>query len=190
LTAPSLKPMANRSRPFLRLLLVSWLSALASLVAHAEPALPLHTDGAQIEDSVGRVIVLRGVNHHGFLDVPDGAWDAPGQALYSGMGHWDPLVVKATLDEYRKLGFNVVRFHTVVDWWKQNPQTFTDPWRSVRYPEAYRQMVKDAIQWAGERGLYVIFDFFAMKNTGGKQSGQESLPWPPYNRYPEVVANA
>jgi len=50
-------------------------------------------------------------------------------------------------------------------------------------------MMKDTVQWAAERGLYVIFDFFAMKNTDGKQSGQEAIPWPPYNRYPDVVAN-
>jgi aryl-phospho-beta-D-glucosidase BglC (GH1 family) len=50
-------------------------------------------------------------------------------------------------------------------------------------------MMKNVIQWAGERGLYVIFDYFAMKNTEGKQSGQETLPWPPYNRHPEVVGS-
>ena len=152
-------------------------------------ALPLHVEGASIKDAAGKTVLLRGINHAGFVDVPDGGWDAPGKPLFSGMGHWEPAVVKQTLDDYRKLGFNVVRLHTIVDWWKTNPQTYHDPWRSVQYPEPYRQMMKDTIQWAGERGLYVIFDFFAMKNVNGKQSGQESLPWPPYNRYPEVVAS-
>jgi hypothetical protein len=28
-----------------------------------------------------------------------------------------------------------------------------------------------------------------MKNIQGKKSGQETLPWPPYNRYPDVVGS-
>jgi aryl-phospho-beta-D-glucosidase BglC (GH1 family) len=172
------------------LCLTAALAAPAAPVAEFFSAPALHVDGASLKDAAGKTIILRGVNHHGFVDVPDGAWDAPGQPLYSGMGHWDPRVVKGTLDEYRKHGFNVVRFHTIVEWWKHNPRTYKDQWRSVAYPEPYRQMIKDTIQWAGERGLYVIFDFFAMRNIEGKQSGQESLPWPPYNRHPDVVASS
>ncbi len=148
---------------------------------------PLHVEGRHLKDPDGRVVVLRGVNHHGFLDVPDGAWDAPGEALYSGMGRWDPEVVQRTLDDYREYGFNVVRLHTVVDWWKTNPRTYRDPYRRVTYAKAYRGMVEDVVRWAGERGLYVIFDFFALRNVEGVQSGQESLPWPPWGRDPQVI---
>ena len=149
----------------------------------------LHVEGAQIKDHEGKTVLLRGINYAGFVDVPDGGWDAPGKPLFSGMGHWDPAVVKSTLEEFHRLGFNVLRLHTIVDWWKQNPRSYKDPWRAVTYSEPYRQMLEDTIQWAGERGLYVIVDFFAMKNTDGKQSGQESIPWPPYNRYPDVVGS-
>ncbi len=151
------------------------------------PAPLLHVDGPFLKDPSGKKIILRGINHHGFLDVPDGAWDSPGAPLYSGMGHWDPDVVKKTLEQYHQLGFNVVRFHTIVDWWKNNPKTYQDSYRNVTYPETYRQMMEDTVKWAGERGLYVIFDFFALKNVGGQQSGQESLPWPPGGRFPDVV---
>jgi hypothetical protein len=161
--------------------------AIADLAAI--PAVPLHVEGVQLKDSSGKVVVPRGVNQPGFVDVPDGAWDAPGQPLYSGMGHWNPELVKATLAEYRRLGFNVVRFHAVIDWWKRNPQEYRDRWRAVRYAQPYRRMIKDTIQCAGERGLYVIFDFFAMKNIDGRQSGQETLPWAPHSRFPEVVTN-
>jgi hypothetical protein len=178
---------ARRNR--IRLFPIACVCCLAVTRAVAQPAPPLHVDGAQIKDPAGQVVILRGVNHHGFVDIPDGAWDPPGKPLYSGMGHWNPAVVQGTLDDFRKLGFNVVRFHTIVDWWKNDPRTFKDRWHSVRYPESYRQMMKDTIRWAGERGLYVIFDFYAMKNTDGKQSGQESVPWPPYNRYPDVVGS-
>ncbi len=150
-------------------------------------ALPLHVEGRLIKDSAGRAIVLRGVNHHGFLDVPDGAWDAPGEPLYSGMGRWRPEVVQGTLDDLAAKGFNVIRLHTVVEWWQKDPDTYQDPYRKVKYPEHYRQMVKDVVDWAGERGLYVIFDFYALRNESGVQSGQETLPWAPWGRFPKVL---
>jgi len=178
--------------PLFRIL--SWCFCLSLFVffpakVHLETISPLHVEGRFLKDSSGKTVVLRGVNHHGFLDVPDGAWDAPGAPLYSGMGKWDPEVVKGTLDDYRKHGFNVARFHTIVDWWKRNPQTYKDPYRDVTYPATYRQMMENTIQWAGERGLYVIFDFYALQNLDGRQSGQESLPWPPWGRFPKVVAS-
>lgn len=150
---------------------------------------PLHVEGKFLKDPSGRVVVLRGVNHHGFLDVPDGAWDPPGAPLYSGMGRWAPGTIQETLAEFRRLGFNVVRFHTVVEWWKKDPSAYRDPYRNVTYDRSYRDMMEDTIRWAGEAGLYVIFDFFAMKNVDGRQSGQESLPWPPWGRHPDVVGN-
>jgi len=153
------------------------------------PALALHVQGRELRDTAGHTVVLRGVNQHGFLDVPDGGWDASGEALYSGMGQWRPEVVQETLDEYRRLGFNVVRFHTIVDWWKTDPDTYRDPYREVTYAEPYRSMLEEVVTWAEARGLYVIFDFFALRNDDGVQSGQESLPWAPWGSDPAVVAD-
>ncbi|HTC19414.1 MAG TPA: cellulase family glycosylhydrolase, partial [bacterium] len=151
------------------------------------PAPLLHVDGPFLKNPLGQNVILRGINHHGFLDVPDGAWDPPGAPLYSGMGNWNPQVVQQALRQYHHMGFNVIRFHTIVDWWKSNPQNYQDSYRKVIYPEPYRQMMADTVKWAGEQGLYVIFDFFALKNVEGRQSGQESLPWPPGGRFPDVV---
>jgi aryl-phospho-beta-D-glucosidase BglC (GH1 family) len=151
------------------------------------PISRLHVEGPFLKDSMGQTIILRGINHHGFLDVPDGAWDPPGAPLYSGMGNWNPDVVQQELRRYHQMGFNVVRFHTIVDWWKSNPENYQDYYRKVTYPEPYRKMLEDTVKWAGEQGLYVILDFFALKNVGGRQSGQESLPWPPGGRFPDVV---
>lgn len=147
----------------------------------------LHVEGKFLKDALGNPVVLRGVNYHRFVDVPDGGWDAPGAPLYSGMGKWDPEVVRETLEGYRRYGFNAVRFHTVVDWWKKNPSTYRDPYREVKYPLSYRDMMEETVRMAGEAGLYVIFDFFAMKNLDGRQSGQESIPWGVWNRHPDVV---
>jgi hypothetical protein len=63
---------------------LTWFSSARD--ALGETAIALHTEGAQIRDSTGRSILLRGVNHHRFIDVPDGAWDPPGKPLYFGMG--------------------------------------------------------------------------------------------------------
>ncbi|AWN74939.1 TPA: glycoside hydrolase family 5 protein [Legionella anisa] len=177
--------LSYRSQPILRSLI--GFSFLFFLGLSFAQTLPLHVDGSLLRDSNGQTIILQGINHHGFLDVPDGAWDPPGWPLYSGMGHWNPEVVKEILDSYQKLGFNVVRLHTVVDWWKNNPVTYKDPYREVTYQESYRQMIQDTVKWARDRDLYVIFDFFALKNVQGRQSGQESLPWAPWGRFPEVV---
>ena len=73
-----------------------WTSLIGFAVAQVVPAVPgappgsvspLHVEGAQLKDSTGKTVILRGVNHHGFVDVPDGAWDPPGKPLFSGMGH-------------------------------------------------------------------------------------------------------
>ena len=175
--------------PFFLKYLWAGLTFLFLPTAGLTQVLPLHVDGSLIKDSNGKIIALRGVNHHGFLDVPDGAWDAPGQPLYSGMGQWNPEAVKKTLEDFHRVGFNVVRFHTIVDWWKTNPIAYQDGYRKVVYQEPYRQMVADTVKWAGEKGLYVIFDFFALKNLNGRQSGQESLPWATWGKFPDVVKN-
>ena len=100
-----------------RFLLPIFILSLAASVQAT--ALPIHVEGRLIKDSAGRTVVLRGVNHHGFLDVPDGAWDAPGEPLYTGMGRWRPEVVQGTLDDLAAKGFNVIRLHTVVEWCKR-----------------------------------------------------------------------
>ncbi len=177
---------------FFHLFLPIFLAVGVPCLAHAGKSLDvsaqtLHVDGPNLKDPSGKIVILRGINHHGFLDVPDGGWDPEGAPLYSGMGQWNPDVVKRTLDQFHRLGFNVVRFHTIVNWWKTDPITYQDPYRNVTYPESYRKMMEDTIRWAGERGLYVIFDFYALNNEGGRQSGQESLPWPPWGKFPDVV---
>ena len=147
--------------------------------------LRLHTEGRDLRDASGKAVVLRGVNKPGFVDVPDGWWNLPGSSLYSGLGAWDPAAVKANLDEIQRWGCNVVRFHTCAQWWKDNPETFQDQWRSVAYPKPFRELFKDVVRWAGERGLYVIVDFYNMEQG----SGQETLPWPPYSQHAGVIGS-
>jgi len=172
-------------------LVVIWIFNLALGLSAFGTAqeMALHVDGAQLKNAEGQAVRLRGINHSGFVDAPDGAWDLPGKPLFSGLGHWSPEAIKAALDSYQQLGFNVIRLHTIVEWWKTNATHYEDAWRVVDYPQPYRQMLKDVIQWSAERGLYVIFDFYAMRNLQGKQSGQETLPWPPAHRHPQIVGS-
>lgn len=149
---------------------------------------PLHVDGNQIRDAQGRPVILRGINHYQYVNSLDGSW---GPERWNDLlrAEWNPDEIKAQLDEYHRLGFNVLRFHTLVDWWKRNPDSRWMLWHNVTYPEPYRAMLKDVARWAAERDLYIIFDFFGMKTRYGINTGQEAMPWPPYNRYPDVVGS-
>jgi hypothetical protein len=124
----------------------------------------LHIDGRWIKNSAGNILFLRGVNKVGFEDLADGSWEADGQG---GPGAWSPYAVRANLDKMKSYGFNVVRLIQAVDWWINNEPN-------------YKQHIKDIITWAGERGIYVIFTGYQVRNyfAGG---GQDPLPYPPYS---------
>lgn len=123
---------------------------------------PLHTEGRYIKDSFNRTVTLRGVNQAGFIDDPNGWWNPEGGGIYSGLGVWNPDAVKYNLDAMKSWGCNVLRLHTNIRWWLENTND-------------YRQHMRDVIVWAGERGIYVIFEPYSV--TGGTQY---EMPFPPY----------
>lgn len=123
---------------------------------------PLHVEGRYIKDVFNNTIVLRGVNQEGFLDDPDAWWNPEGGGYTSGLRIWNPDAVKYNLDCMKSWGCNVLRLHTNIQWWLENTNN-------------YRQHIKDVIAWSGERGIYVIFEPFAI--TGGTQ---HPMPFPPY----------
>jgi hypothetical protein len=122
----------------------------------------LHAEGRYIKDSLGRTIILRGVNQAGFHDSPNGWWNPEGGGYLSGLGVWDPDAVKYNLDGMKSWGCNVLRLHTRIAWWIDDTSN-------------YRQHIKDTITWAGERGIYVIFEPYSI-STGASTP----LPWAPY----------
>lgn len=134
---------------------------------------PLHVEGRYLKDYFNRTIILRGVNK-GQLDDPNDWWNPEGGGLYSGLRKWDPEAVKFNLNKMSEWGCNALRIHTSIKWWLFNEQN-------------YRQHIRDIIQWAGERGIYVIFEPFSIVGAD-----QYALPWgdyiPPEQR--EIMPNS
>jgi len=130
---------------------------------------PLHVEGRYIKDDLGNIVILRGVNKVGFEDYSGGIW--------MGKAGWDANRVKQELDIIASWGVNVIRVHQCVKWWKYDIDN-------------HRQHIKDLITYAGERGLYVIFDGFQVQDyfSGGSQ---DLLPYPPYQSgdWSDIIAN-
>jgi len=128
---------------------------------------PLHIEGRYIRDDMGNKVFLRGTTIIHFLDDPSGKMD---------WGNWVPATVQANLDAMVSWGINVLRIHTCVEWWLNNYQ-------------GYRDNLKDVIQLAGERGMYVIFECWSISHLYSGWPGKDPLPYPPYNNYPEIIGS-
>lgn len=133
-------------------LLVAWLCCVMSSFVRAEglptrggcPAIeypsaseagaPLHIDGLSIEDAAGRVVLLRGVNATGDAKLPP----------------FKPLAKPELLDPLPKFGINALRLLFI---WEA-----LEPTR-CQYSDAYMDYYEQVVQWAEQRGLYVIVDF-------------------------------
>jgi len=181
--------MPENQRPYRAILWMVLALTVAGVfaVSAGQAQLPkLHVEGRHLKDAQGKVVVLRGVNKPGFVDCPDGWWNLPGGSLYSGIGVWRPQAVEANLDEVRRWGCNVIRFHTCIQWLKEDPKTFRDQWRNVAYEKSFREMFKQVVSLAGERGLYVIVDLYS---TTAGAAGQEPLPWPPFAKNPGPIGS-
>jgi hypothetical protein len=124
-------------------------------------ALPLHIDGRYIKDYLGRTVILRGINMPRFIDTPYGDWLLPdGGVIWST---WDANAAIANLDAMKSWGVNVVRTLSTVEWWATNAGN-------------HRQIIKEWITLAAQRGIYVVYGFWRV--TGSGQAAD--LPYPPY----------
>jgi hypothetical protein len=123
---------------------------------------PLHVEGRYIKNSFNQTVILRGVNQEGMLEHPNGLWNPLGGGIYDGYGVWDPNAVKYNIDKMKEWGCNVLRLHTSIRWWVENA-------------ENYRQHIRDIIAWAGERGIYVVFEPFSVEGAD-----QYALPYGNY----------
>ena len=122
---------------------------------------PLHIEGNQIKDQFGRLVILKGVNMPRFIDTPYGDWILPdGNVIWST---WNVNVAISNLDAMKSWGCNVVRTLSTIEWWATNAGN-------------HRQIIKDWIDLAAQRGIYVAYGFWRITSRGE----QASLPYPPY----------
>ncbi len=125
---------------------------------------PLHVEGNLIKNTYGDTVYLQGVNKVEFADDPDGIW--------MGNTFWSDANVAQELDTMKTWGANTVRCIMALDNWKYN---LSSPHAAL----SNREAVKKFLEFAEERGLYVIFTAYRVTNywNGG---GQDPLPYPPY----------
>lgn len=138
---------------------------------------PLHVDGKYLKDDLGSVIYLRGCGKIHWDDDPTGWWWPQGGAWYQNYLTWDPNAVRYQLQQMKSWGMNVVRFHTVADWWIQDNVTVGS------YVGSYRNNLKQTFAIAQQLGMYVIMDLFNPTNFARNMTDQgiSSLPFPPYS---------
>lgn len=146
---------------------------------------PLHVDEKYVKDAFGDIIYLRGSGKIHWDDDPTGWWLPTSGAWYQGRLKWDENAIRLNLQGMKSFGMNVVRFHTVAEWWLQDTVTLET------YTGSYRNNLKRTFEIAAEEGLYVIMDLFEIKNgfwmyTNGYSA--PGIPFPPYLNYPEEEA--
>ncbi len=122
---------------------------------------PLHVDGANIKDTSGNIVALRGVNKHGFEDDPAGSWQrTDGGVTY---GSFDASIVTDNFEAMRSWGINCVRMYSTVEFWVDNTGN-------------HRQIVKDTAKLAAEQGIYLVYSFWHIT----KDSNMPDAPYLPY----------
>lgn len=153
--------MSSRNRLSLHRLRVRSLvlgSLLGAALALPASAGDLRAEGGQFVDAAGRVVVLRGVNIAGNSKVPP----------FAVIDH------PALLDPLPAIGMNVLRF--LFTWEAFEPEPGV-------YNQAYLDYYRNAVDWAWQRGIYVILDIhqdgFSRYTLGGCGEGFPVWALPP-----------
>lgn len=152
---------------------------------------PLHVEGSALKDVNNNTIYLRGCGKIHWDDDPTGWWW--NTSWDSNYCVWDESAVRYHLKTMKSWGMNLVRFHTVAEWWLTDPIVFKDENGVTRWTGSYRNNLKRAFQIAQEEGMYVIMDLFAIKNGYYYYSNQNTqppgcIPFTPYVRDPGEIA--
>jgi endoglycosylceramidase len=99
----------------------------------------LHVENARIVDGAGRTVLLRGVNVNQLGDYFQANPGVPATLPFS----------RDDLEQIAGLGMNSVRL--IVHWSRLEPEPGV-------HDEAYLAQVRQAVEWAGELGIYVVLD--------------------------------
>ncbi|MCA9773173.1 MAG: cellulase family glycosylhydrolase [Myxococcales bacterium] len=109
-------------------------AAVLFLVAGpAQAASDLRAEGRFFKDAQGRVVILRGVNMAGDSKVPP----------------FTPITSAELLDPLADWGMNIIRF--LFTWEAYEPEPGV-------YDESYLDYYEQVLDWAAERGIWVILD--------------------------------
>lgn len=133
-------------------------------------SMTLYSEGKYLKDGNDNVVILKGANKPEFADDPDGIW--------MGSTSWTDANVKQELDAMSIWGINVIRCHLNIEDWKYDNSA---PYASI----SCRDAIKRLLQFANERGIYVILDGYRVQNYWHNGS-QDLLPYPPY----QTMANS
>ena len=137
---------------------VAFVLLILLTLATAADAGTLRAEGSQFLDARGRVVMLRGVNIAGNSKVPPFAVvDQP-----------------EMLDPLPRLGLNVLRFLFTWEAFEPTPGV---------YDQDYLTYYRNAVDWAWQRGIYVILDIhqdgFSRYTLGGCGEGFPQWALPP-----------
>jgi hypothetical protein len=117
----------------------------------------LHTEGRYIKNETGDIVILRGMNRGQFHSEPTGAW--------GGWYTYDKDDVITELESMQKWGVNAIRLTTAMEYWMKDA--------------SHRQYIKEIIEEAGKKGIYVIYAPWNICDFGGN-ADTNKLPFPPY----------
>jgi Cellulase (glycosyl hydrolase family 5) len=124
----------------------------------------LHVNGNRILDAYDNTIVLRGVNKNQYEAHPGGYWNG---IYVDSLSQWSESDCLAELSAIKSWGANVIRCHQAVDFWLYNVGD-------------HRQLIQNMLRAASSKGIYVIYDGYAVQDYYNGQT-QDPLPYPPYS---------
>ena len=117
-------------------------------IVYSTKALPLHIEGRYIKDSLGRNVILRGVNERtSFMADRNGWWTPEGSDPSSGCHVWDLDAIRYNLDKSKELGMNVWRMGVNPIWLDQGD-------------EVYWEHLHTIANLMSERGIYLVTSYW------------------------------
>jgi len=156
--------LISSSITFNCILVVAFLTSTRQIPSFGTIGLisPLHIEGRYVMDNYGNVVVLKGVQKHGFEDDAGGRWKDETGTYFN---RFTESVVRRNLQVMRSWGANELRVFDRVRFWQENtPDSNGMP---------HRDIISRLIEIAGEEGLYVVYCLFSM-DAG---SGHHGVPW-------------
>lgn len=154
------------------------ISGTVKSVINNSTILPLHVEGNLIKDSAGNVVVLHGVNKPQMSEDPDG--------FVLGNEYWTDDKAKTELDGIRSIGANCIRCFQSVDSWVYDLGPNSGTHSALVCAISNRDAVQRLLTFAGQRGMYVIYVPWNVRNGQDSSEAEGSLPYPPY----QTSANA